>query len=150
MEVEFKEQKSQPVLSIRTRTTLKELPNIIGDSYHKIADYLEKLEEQPVDVPFTAYYNMDMQDMDVEMGFPVTRPLPGKDDVKAGEIAEGPVATYMYKGHYSEMEPVYNEIFKQIEEKGCQPKGVYYEYYYNSPDEVPDSELLTRIVIPII
>ena len=149
MEVEFKEQKSQTIMSIRTRTTLADLPNIIGNSYHKIAAYLEELGEQPVDVPFTAYHNIDMQNMDVEMGFPVTRPLPGKGDVKAGEIAEGPVATYIYKGPYSEMEPVYNEVFKQIAEKGCQPKGVYYEYYYNSPGEVPESELLTRIVIPI-
>ena len=150
MEIELKEQETQPVLSIRTRTTLTELPKIIGDSYHKIADYLEELEEQPTDVPFTAYYNMDMQDMDVEMGFPVAKPLPGKGYIKAGEIAEGPAATYMYKGPYSKMEPVYNEMFKQIAEKGCQPKGVYYEYFYNSPGEVPESELLTRIVIPII
>ena len=91
-----------------------------------------------------------MQDMDVEMGFCVARPLPGKGDVKAGEIAQGKVASYMYKGPYSEMEPVYNEIFKWINEKGYQPKGVYYEYYYNSPGEVSEGELLTRIVIPII
>jgi effector-binding domain-containing protein len=149
MEVEFKEQKKQSVLSIRTRTVLADLPNIIGDSYHKIAAYLEELGEQPADVPFTAYYNMDIQDMDVEMGFPVARPLPGKGDIKAGEIVRGKVAWYMYKGPYSELEPVYNEIFRQIEEKGYQPKGVYYEYYYNSPGEVSESELLTRIVIPI-
>jgi effector-binding domain-containing protein len=150
MEIEFKEQEAQPVVSIRARTALADLPNIIGDSYHRIAAYLEELEEQPAGAPFTAYYNMDMQNLDVEMGFPVARPLPGKGDIKAGEIVEGPVATYMYKGHYSEMEPVYNEIFRQIGEKGCQPKGIYYEYYYNSPGEVPESELLTRIVIPII
>jgi effector-binding domain-containing protein len=149
MEIELKEQKSQPVLSIRTRTTLADLPNIIGDSYHKIAGYLEELGEQPADVPFTAYYNLNMQDMDIEMGFPVSKPLPGKGDIKAGKIPLGKVASYMYKGIYSEMEPVYNEIFKWINEKGYQPRGVYYEYYYNAPDEVPESELLTRIVIPL-
>jgi len=150
MEVEFKEQKLQPVLSIRTRTALADLPNVIGESYHRIAAYLEELGEQPADAPFTAYYNLDMQDMDVEMGFPVARPLPDRGDIKVGEIADFKVSTYMYKGPYSELEPVYNEIFKQIAEKGCQPKGVYYEYYYNSPGEVPDSELLTGIVIPVI
>ena len=36
-----------------------------------------------------------------------------------------------------------------MSEKGYKPKGVYYEYYYNSPDEVPESELLTRIVMPV-
>ena len=91
-----------------------------------------------------------MQNIDVEMGFPVSKPLPGKDDIKASEIPPGKTISYMYKGPYSAMEPVYNETFKWIGEKGYQPKGVYYEYYYNSPDEVLESELLTRIVIPII
>jgi effector-binding domain-containing protein len=55
----------------------------------------------------------------------------------------------MHKGPYSDMQPVYEEMLKWIAEKGYQPKGVYYEYYYNSPNEVPYSELLTRIVIPL-
>ena len=112
MKIEVNQQKAQPILSIRVKTSLENLPDIIGKSYHKIADYLNELGEQPADVPFTAYYNLDMQNMDVEMGFPVSRPLPCKDDIEAGEIAQGKVVSYMYKGHYSAMEPVYNEIFK--------------------------------------
>ena len=149
MKIELNEQKAQPILSIRVKTSLENLPKIIGESYHKIMDYLNELGEQPADVPFTAYHNLDMQNMEVEMGFPVSKPLPGKDDILASELAQGKIVSYMYKGLYSEMEPVYNEIFKWINEKGYQPTGVYYEYYYNSPDEVPESELLTRIVIPL-
>ena len=149
MKIELNEQKAQPILSIRVKTSLENLPKLIGESYHKIAGYLNELGEQPADVPFTAYHNLDMQNMDVEMGFPVSKPLPGKEDIEAGEIPQGKIVSYMYKGLYSEMEPVYNEIFKWINEKGYQPTGVYYEYYYNSPDEVPESELLTRIVIPL-
>jgi hypothetical protein len=52
-------------------------PNIIGESYLKLVDYLNKLGEQPADMAFTAYYNFDMQNMDVEMGFLVSKPLPG-------------------------------------------------------------------------
>ena len=136
-------------MSIRKRTTLTELPNIIGNSYHRIAGYLAELGEQPADVPFTAYYNMDMRNLDVEMGFPVAGPLPGKGDIKAGRIQQGKIVSCMYKGFYSGMEAVYNEIFKWIAEKGYQQAGVCYEYYYNSPGEVAESELLTRIVIPL-
>lgn len=57
--------------------------------------------------------------MDVEIGFPIASPL------------------------------VYREIFKWFDEKDYQPQGVFYGYYYNSPSEVPVSELLTRIVIPL-
>ena len=149
MKIKLNEQKAQPVLSIRTKTSLENLPKLIGESYHKIMDYLNELGKQPADIPFTAYHNLDMQNMDVEMGFPVAKPLPGKGDIKASEIPPRKIVSYMYKGLYSGMEPVYNEIFKWINEKGYQPTGVYYEYYYNAPDEVPESELLTRIVIPL-
>jgi len=149
MKIELKELTAQPTLSIRTRTSIDKLPQTIGDGYHRIAAYMEELKEKPADVPFTAYYNMDMQDMDVEMGFPVSKPLPDKGDIKAGQTMAGKAAVSMYKGPYSAMEKVYNEIFEWIGEKGCQPKGVFYEHYYNSPGEVPESEMLTRIVIPL-
>jgi effector-binding domain-containing protein len=149
MDIELKDLPAQPTLCIRTRTSLDKLPQTIGEGYHKIAAYMEELGEKPVDVPFTAYYNMDMQDMDVEMGFPASKPLPGKGDIKTGKTMAGKAAVCMYKGSYSAMEKVYNERFKWSGEKGCQPKGACYEYYYNSPGEVPESELLTRIVIPV-
>ncbi|MFA4884750.1 MAG: GyrI-like domain-containing protein [Desulfotomaculaceae bacterium] len=97
------------------------------------------------DAPFTAYYNLDMQDLDVEMGFPVMKPLPGNGEIISGEIPRGKYVSCMYKGAYSQMERPYNEMFKWIEENGYEQKGVYYEYYYNSPHDVPESELLTRI-----
>jgi len=54
MEIELVEQKAQPILSIRTRTSIDKLPDVIGSSYHKIAAYMEELGEKPADVPFTA------------------------------------------------------------------------------------------------
>jgi len=146
---ELKEQEAKPVLSIRTRTAMENLPQVIGKSYGKIMRYLEELGEQPADVPYTAYYNLDMQDLDVEIGFPVMKPLPGKGEIKSGEIPRGKYVSCMYKGAYSQMERPYNEMFKWIEENGYEQKGVYYEYYYNSPQEVPDHELLTKISVPI-
>lgn len=146
---ELKEQEAIPVLSIRTRTAMENLPQVIGEAYGKIIRYLEELGEQPADVPYTAYYNLDMQDLDVEMGFPVVKPLPGKGEVESGEIPRGKYVSCMYKGAYSQMERPYNEMFKWIEENGYEQKGVYYEYYYNSPHDVPESELLTRISMPL-
>jgi effector-binding domain-containing protein len=111
--------------------------------------YLQTLNATPTGAPYTAYYNLEMQNMDVEMGFPVVHLLPGKEEIKAREIPAGRAVVTMYKGAYSGMEGTYNEIFKWLGEKGYQPTGVFYEYYYNSPQEVPESELLTRIEIPI-
>ncbi|MFX4262802.1 GyrI-like domain-containing protein [Pelotomaculum propionicicum] len=149
LNIELNEQEAQPVLCIRAKTPFDELPILIGESYRKIAEYMAELGEPPACAPYTAYYNLDMLDLDVEMGFPVAKPLPGKDDIKPGEVPAGKYVSCMYKGPYGMMEKTYVEIFRWMEEKGLEPAGAYYEYYYNAPNEVPDSELLTRISIPV-
>ena len=148
--IELSEEKVQPVVSIRTTTKLELLPQVIGESYMKIMSYLQELGEQPIFAPFTAYYNLDMQNLDVEMGFPVARLLPEKDDIMVREIPASKVVASMYKGPYSGMEQPYNEMAKWIGEKGYVSTGVCYEYYFNSPQEVPENELLTKIVMPVI
>ncbi|MFZ5974747.1 MAG: GyrI-like domain-containing protein [Bacillota bacterium] len=137
---------AQPVLSVRTVTPVGNLPQEIGKAYGAIMEYLGECKAYPADMPFVAYYNMDMERLDVEIGFPVANALPGKDGITASEIPAGKKAASMYKGPYMEMAPAYEAMTKWMEENGYQPAGVVYEFYYNSPMEVPESELLTKIV----
>lgn len=146
---ELSEKEAQPVLSIRTRTSVGNLPQELGKAYRAIIEYLNELGEMPQDAAFAAYYNMDMENLDVEMGFPVTRPIEGKGDIKSNHIPAGEQVSYMYKGPYNSMGPVYDEISKWMNEKGYTSTGMCYEFYYNSPMEVPESELLTKIVFPL-
>jgi len=44
------------------------------------------------------------------------------------------------------MEGVYNAMTEWMNANGHTPTGVVYEFYLNSPMEVPESELLTKIV----
>jgi len=143
---EVKEQAAQPTLSIRTRTSVQDIPQVLGKAYGAIAQYLGELGEQPAGPPFTAYYNMDMQNLDIEIGFPVSRQFSGKDDIRASEIPSGKVATCLYTGPYSEMEPAYNALSRWIEDNGYEASGVAYEMYLNDPDQTPPQELRTQIV----
>jgi effector-binding domain-containing protein len=144
--IELIETAEQPVLSVKKVTSVTNLPQEIGSAYHKIMDYLAELGEQPVDVPFTAYYNMDMEKLEVEMGFPVGKKMAGKGEVISNIIPAGKKVTCLYKGPYKDMVPTYEAINKFITDNGYKPTGVVYEYYFNSPMEVPESDLLTRIV----
>lgn len=145
-EIEVIETEAQPVLSIREITSVNDLPEEIGDSYQAILNHMSLMGEQPSDMPFVAYYNMDMDNLDVEIGFPTSRPLAGIHDIEVSEIPAGLKAVCMYQGPYNEMEPVYEAINEWLEENDYEPTGVVYEFYYNSPDEVPESELLTKIM----
>lgn len=141
-------QNEQPTISIRTKTSVDQLPQLIGESYGKMSIYLNELNETLSDVPFVAYHNMDMQNLDVEIGFPVANPLPGKGDIKAGSIPAGLIVFSMNRGPYSKMEPLYREMAKWIEKNGFEAIGTAYEYYYNDTSFL-ETELLTKIVMPV-
>lgn len=148
-EFELTEQPAQPVLSIRTRTAVGNLPQVIGKAYGEIIQYLNEIGEEPSGAPFAAYYNMDMEDLDVEMGFPVTKLLAGKDEIKSNEIPAGKQVSCMHKGPYIQMEQAYNAMTQWINDNGYTPTGMCYEFYYNSPADVPESELITKILFPL-
>ena len=148
-QITLKQYASQPILSIRKTTSISKLSEEIGKSYGLIAMYLQEIGEQPVGAPFTAYHNLDMENLDVEMGFPVSRPIEGRGEIKTGNIPEGKYAEGMYKGPYSEISSAYDAINAWMAEKGLTPAGISYEYYLNTPGEVPESELLTKIVFPV-
>ncbi len=147
--VELKEREAQPVLSIRKITSVGKLSEEIGKAYSSIIQYMNELGEHPAEAPFTAYYNLDMENLDVEMGFPVAGKLAGRDEVGAGEIPGGKYAECTYKGPYDGMVQVYDAMNKWVSDNGFTPTGISYEIYYNSPEEVPASELLTKIMFPL-
>ncbi|MZP30655.1 AraC family transcriptional regulator [Heliobacterium undosum] len=143
--IELSEQPSRPVLYIRARTAVGNLPQVLGKAYSEIIAYLNELGEAPADAAFAAYYNMDMENLDVEIGFPVAKPLAGKGDIQAGEIPAGRQVSSLYKGPYSKMEPFYAAMSRWMSENNITPTGVVYEFYYNCPAEVPEEELLTKV-----
>lgn len=147
--IELLRKREQPTLSIRTRAKVEDLPMLIGEGYCRMAEYLKELGELLSDVPYVAYHNMDMQNLDVKIGFPVSKVLPGKGEIQSGSIPESNVVFCMYRGAYREMASTYGEMAGWIEKNGLTPTGTAYEYYYNGP-EYPESELLTMIVMPVL
>jgi len=142
------EQPEVPTLVVRTRTRIQDMPGLIGKTYGSIAAYLGELGHHMAGIPFVAYYNMDMQDLDVELGFPVAGRLPGKGDIQAGTIPAGLMVTSLYQGAYSGLQGAYAEMAAWIQEHGCVPSGVAYECYFNGPG-FAEELLLTQIAFPV-
>ncbi len=139
-------QEAQPVLGIRTHTPVEKLPETLGKCYASIGQYMAGLGEALAVIPYVAYFNMDMQDLDIEVGFKVTKPMPGMDPIQAGSLPNLPVAACTYTGPYPEMKSAYDELNRWIEEKGLQASGLVYEFYFNDPATTPPEALKTQIV----
>jgi effector-binding domain-containing protein len=139
----------QPTLSIRTRAAVQDIPSVLGQTYGAIGAYLGKLGEHPAGPPFVAYYNMDMQDLDLEIGFPVTHQLPGEGNIQACEMAAGDYGVCIHVGPYGTMEPTYQTLAEYITQQGREANGTAYEVYIDDPAIVPMEEMQTQILFPL-
>jgi len=142
---EIKEQKVQHALSIRKITSVQSLHQVLGEAYMKIMQYMGELGENPAGAPYTAYFNMDMQNLEVEIGFPVIKELPEKGDIKPSKIPAGKYASCIHTGPYSEIEPAYNILTEWVDDNGYEPSGIAYEFYLNDPDKTRPNKLQTKI-----
>lgn len=148
-ECEFVDRVEQPTLAIRTHSPVEGLPQLIGASYGRIMQYLESLGEKFAGEPFVVYHNLDMQNLDVELGFPVLKDLPGSGDIQPGKVMAGKYGVCHYTGAYENMAPAYDALNNLIKENGFEPTGIAYEYYLNGPQDAAPEELKTRIEFPL-
>ena len=138
------ERKETPTLSVRCRTPVAELPNTMGRIYGEIAAHMGKSG-----IPFAMYYNMDMNDLDVEIGFPLAVPAAGAGRVAAGKLPGGSFATAKHTGPYAAIEETYNALTAFVKGKGVQPETFMFEEYPNSPEDTPPEKLETAIYFPL-
>jgi len=139
----------QNTLTIRATTSAQNLPEVLGKNYGTIMQYIGQLNEQASGSPFVTYHNMDMQNLDIDIGIPVSKKISDKGEIKANEIPTGKYASCLYTGPYSEMRFAYEALSNFIEKKGHETTGVAYEMYLNDPSVVSPEELQTQILFPL-
>lgn len=144
-ECELVEQAAQPALSIRTRTSLEALPQVVGESYVAISRHLTILKQRRAGAPFVAYHGTGTQDLDVEIGLPVQRRLRGLGTIRASEIPAGIYATCLHEGSYVGLPSAYEALAQWVADHGYQPTGVAYEMYLTDPSTTTPEELLTQV-----
>jgi effector-binding domain-containing protein len=145
----MEEKAAQPTIAIRTRAAVQNLPQVLGKAYGDIMNYLMEIGVQPAGAPYVGYFNMDMQDLDLEIGFPVKQAISSKGDIQASEIPAGKQVSCLHTGPYSKVESAYNAMMEWVPANGYTATGVSYEFYLNDPEQTPENELLTKIVFPL-
>ncbi|MFX0030203.1 MAG: GyrI-like domain-containing protein [Candidatus Hermodarchaeota archaeon] len=143
---ELLERQAQRALSIRTKTSIQQLPQLIGKTYMKIMQYLGDQGVDPASAPFVGYFNLDMQDLDIEIGIPISKELPEKDEMKLSKIPAGKYVGCIYTGPYDKIQPAYDVLTQWIEKNGYEASGIAYELYIDDPGVTPPEELKTQIL----
>lgn len=136
-ECELKKQPTRPAISIRMRVSLKELYQLLGRIFEQLFQYISESGAIPVGPPFEAYYDMDLQNLDVELGVPVSKKLPDKGEIKYSEIPGGNMATCLYVP-WEAVEPPYDVLKKWIKKNGYEDTGVVYVMYLDGLHADPE------------
>lgn len=143
------ELKSQPTLVMRAINPVEKLPQFFGAAYSAVMAYLSEMGESPTGMPFGKYYNLDMNALDVEAGFPVGRAFPDNDQIIASIIPAGLYISTLHVGSYDSIQPAYDALTEWSKSNGYEPSGVAYEYYLNDPSENPKIVPETEIRFPV-
>ena len=147
--MEIRTVEDQDIAAIRVQTPIEKLSEHMGACYGEVMQCVASQNVQPAGPPFAIYHNMDMSNLDVEIGFPVTSKIESSGRVKAGSIPGGKVAVETHVGPYDTIGDAYNRLTAFVKEKGLEVNNFSYEYYLNDPGETPPEELQTEIYFPV-
>jgi effector-binding domain-containing protein len=150
MVMEITTKQGQKTASIRTRTSKEGLKQELGGAFGEIMQLLGGQGVQPSGAPFSVYHNMDMEDLDVEIGYPVNVPFKAGGRVKPGVLPAGRTAVCVHKGPYETMVDSYNALTAFIAKNKAVPQGLCFESYLNDPQTTKPEDLLTEIGFPLI
>jgi effector-binding domain-containing protein len=89
----------KPYMGIRTQTPMKGMSKVVDSLFKEMARWVNQLSVESAGPPFLRFYVIDMAgEMDIEVGFPVAKPLPGDKRVSAGQLPAGRYASLVYTG----------------------------------------------------
>lgn len=146
---EIKEFADRPILSMRLRSSVGDLPQHLAQVYGAISSYMKSTGIISNGPAFAAYYNMDMTHLDVEAGFMLMRPAPAQGEISASTVPAGIYAVCHYTGGYEGIRQVYGELQKFVAERGYTVSGAPIEWYLNGP-ETPPQDLKTDVEFPVL
>lgn len=138
------------MLSIRAPKTVEELSSAVADRMGRVLACLGEAGARAAGPPFTRYHGMTGDEVDVEVGLPVSEPVDGDDDVEAGRLPGGEVIATVHRGPYEGLTEAGKALDRWLEENGREARGPNWELYRVNAGTVDDpSRFETDVVKPI-
>lgn len=150
--VEVRTLAPQQTAVVRDTVPISEIGSFISRAFSEVGEYLGRTATPMTGPPFSCYFRMPSDTVDVEAGFPTLAPIAGEGRVIASTLPGGPVAVTTHYGPYEGVAEAYEAIFRWIEENGRQAAGLHFwEVYYTDPAEAPDpAKWRTDVFVPLV
>ncbi len=135
---------------VRKRVRMAEISKEMATLLPAVMNHVRAQGVQPAGPPYSRYWSMPGEEIDVEVGFPVARPLPETDTIKAGKLPGGRTISTWHVGPYHEMGRTWQSAMAWMTENKLTGRGAPWEVYWTDPGLEPDSsKWRTQILLPV-
>ena len=124
-----------------------EIGPAMASAFGEVWEFMQSAGIAPTGGALSVYYGYDPERMDFRTGFSIAKDDMGRASgtVKADVTPAGRVVHGTHKGPYSGIRDSYGEMHAFVQAEGVEWTAPTWEVYLNSPDQVPEEELLTEL-----
>jgi effector-binding domain-containing protein len=147
---EIVDREAQPVASIRLKCRPAEIAATMAVIYPEIMGHLNASSAKIAGPPFSRYHSVTADEIDLEAGLPVTKPIEEAGRVKNGELPAGKTVVAWHIGPYEKLKPAHEALQAWGAAQHLKSRGGPWEIYWTDPGVVPDpSKWRTQLFLPV-
>ena len=147
--ISIKQQPEHYTLTVRkTIDFMKEYAEFAEQALAQTDAYMEELDVFPISGPIACFHNTDLEQLDVEMGWQITRQAKNKNEIRCNQIPARRIVTSIDMGPYEEQDPTLTDILEWLDTNDLQLQGPIC-YCYLNDTERPATEYLTQMLLPV-
>lgn len=135
---ELTENGARDTAVVRSSVPISAIPSLFGRALPAVSRVLAAQHVQPVGPPFAKYLGPPGDTVDLEIGFPVSRPVNPAGDVIASTLPAAPAVHGTHVGPYEDLHRTYDEMFAWMKKQDLEPDTVMWEVYLSDPSAEPD------------
>ena len=140
----------QHVATIRVTCKSDEISRTLAGILPEVMRYLGETGATAAGPPFSRYHSIEGEEIDLEAGIPVTKPIVGSGRIKASTLPGGRAATGDHIGEYHRLSETHALLEQWLASKGETAQGGPWEVYWTDPGVEPDPrKWRTQIVQPL-
>ena len=152
--VELSLEKLTPVnfIGVQTSSAPQEIGKIMGQSYGRLMEYIQKNRVQVNGSPLAVYTSYDKERIEMICGIPVPSDIKveSKDEISIQKIDEGLYVKAIHQGNYETLKDTHKQIRDYIDYYGYVLSGSPWESYVTDPAEEKDAtQWITHIFYAI-